>query len=178
MSFLWWRRACDVATLKLTSYRPIGQGKTKEIMDAARSHKLLFFSEFSPSPGFSFGFNLFVHCSLFLRCKGLNSINLTVSDRAQKQKRKRKKNFFTVSHYQGIRPQKIKSEGRFLGQATTTTRENLNNVQLSIGYGQQQLPSLPLSLLSQLHLTFSISCKNRFVVHFASYLQDIQVLEL
>lgn len=114
------------------------------------------FVEFSPSSLLFLAQYLFAHC--FIKFNGFES-----SVRAKKSTQNKNSSGFELRS----RPQQIEAEGRF-------GERNLNNVQLSIGYGVCN--SFPFALLiSQLHLTFSISCKSCSLFFLFSRLQDIQV---
>lgn len=140
---LWWRRACDAATSRLPSYRSTGGAWRREnkrnigwklwMLHEAINWNFL---EFSPSSIF---FRTIYSLIVFHLVRGLNLIHLTVFDRARaKNISSAKSSRFRITECGNGRKKSPDSRRA----SYTSTRENLNNVQLSIGYGVH-LPALP-----------------------------------
>jgi hypothetical protein len=140
-------RCCNLETAFFSFYdrqkREGERGKDKRNYGCCHEAINWKFAEFSPSPLLFLAQYLFAHCALF--SDEFNGFEL----RAREPKK-------SLGKSRCLKPQRIASEGRFLPSSQQL-------LQLSIGYGER--PALPLRFhifISQLHLTFSISCETRF----------------
>lgn len=180
MPSLWWRRACGVAASRLPSYRPVdGEKQRVENYGCCTKPINWVFLEFSPSPIFLFDS---IYLSIVFVRMGfvpskLDSINLVAVD-AIKQWSVLPTTWMVSVSACLRRPSNLTVHDLARKKVTKYVELGLKGVvapaatkisqQCAIVHRIWPTAPSPRSLPAQLHLTFCISCRNRFVVHFAS----------
>ena len=160
---IWWRRVCDVATLKLLSYRStVERGRREEKKRQKKLWMLLRCYKLDIRGIFSFTASL--SWAIFIRSLCFVSINLTVLNCARASRKKT----YKIEYCRGFgfrsTPQKITSEGRF----RLSSERDFNNVQLSIGYGVHLLsPPVSISLFPNYVWPFTFPAKLALLFNFS-----------